>query len=107
MALSLPIVNPCASIKNFLIPIADKLNDSNYVTWQRQALFEIGGQRLEDHIIEGKAPSAFDSDAAKIADTKSIKFQEWKQSMTTLCVPGLWLQLILISRIELLIAQML
>ncbi|MED6199137.1 hypothetical protein PIB30_073118 [Stylosanthes scabra] len=52
--------------KNSLTPIINKLDDKNFITWNRYALFTIKGQNLENHIQEGKTPLQLAYDADKL-----------------------------------------
>ncbi|QHO03995.1 uncharacterized protein DS421_13g436840 [Arachis hypogaea] len=50
-----------------------------FITWEQLALFTIKAQKLQDHIIEGKEPPKYASDAEKAASTISSKNEEWQQ----------------------------
>ncbi|XP_072052114.1 uncharacterized protein [Arachis hypogaea] len=74
-----------ANQKNFLAPILDKLEETNFVTWHQQALFTIKGQNLKDHIIEGKVPAKFESEETTTTGKISSIYSEWMQQDYNMC----------------------
>ncbi|MED6164112.1 hypothetical protein PIB30_086599 [Stylosanthes scabra] len=64
-AMTLILANSNSSLKNSLIPIVDKLDESNFSTWSQSVLLNLRTVEMEDHLNSSKIPQRFDTTTDK------------------------------------------
>ncbi|QHO30034.1 uncharacterized protein DS421_8g229930 [Arachis hypogaea] len=75
-----PAASTSSNSKNkpFNISLAEKLCETNFLTWRHLATLSIYGQELEDHLDQGKIPLRYDNPADEANKKESKKYKTWK-----------------------------
>ncbi|XP_020972883.1 uncharacterized protein LOC110269414 [Arachis ipaensis] len=64
--------------KPLSIPLPEKLNNDNFLTWCHSAILTISSQELEDHLDKAKIPVRYASPADAQAQKESKAYREWR-----------------------------
>ncbi|MED6145467.1 hypothetical protein PIB30_025611 [Stylosanthes scabra] len=65
-------------------PLADKLNEDNYITWKYHAILTVESLRMEDHLESSKIPAQFIEDSIKKTAVENEAYKIWKDQDLTL-----------------------
>ncbi|MED6137754.1 hypothetical protein PIB30_067965, partial [Stylosanthes scabra] len=69
------------------VPLSDKLNNDNFLTWRYQAIQTISGAKLQHHLEKEKVPVHFASEEDRTTETETKAYQIG-DLMTTMSILG-------------------
>ncbi|MED6206389.1 hypothetical protein PIB30_026334 [Stylosanthes scabra] len=61
-----------SSLKNGLVPLADKLDDNNFSTWQKSVLLTLRTLKLIDHLSHDKVPPQYEETNESEVESGSV-----------------------------------